>query len=169
MPAPLHRLVLIAALLGTSCELPDSSGGSSPAKKTTPTATPASPPANPPAAPPAATAPTTRRYLVGTVGGTWLYKTETMVLKQKGASLQGTTAVPQFKQDPNDPVELPAPTVGTVDEKGSVRLDELVNYTKNPKKSFIVRKVGGLTDANTLVLDVVAGQTAHTQTWVRAK
>ena len=101
------------------------------------------------------------------VTGNWYYKKEIMRLKQKGSSIQGTTEVIGFVNNPADPIESPVRTPGSMDADGTVRLTELVTYTANPSKSFNVVKVGKLKDANTLVLNVISGQAAHTQTWIR--
>lgn len=101
------------------------------------------------------------------VTGNWYYKKEIMRLKQKGSSIQGTTEVIGFVNNPADPIESPVRTPGSMDADGTVRLTELVTYTANPSKSFNVVKVGKLKDANTLVLNVISGQAPHTQTWTR--
>ena len=58
-------------------------------------------------------------------------------------------------------------TAGALVADGTVRLTELVTYTANPAKSFNVVKVGKLKDSKTLVLNVISGQAAHTQTWIK--
>jgi hypothetical protein len=103
------------------------------------------------------------------VTGVWTYKHETMRLKQTGSSIQGTTEAAGFVVNPADPIEHPVRTPGSMAEDGTVKLAELVTYLANPAKSFNVVKVGRLKDANTLVLQVVSGQAAHTQTWIRKK
>jgi hypothetical protein len=107
------------------------------------------------------------KWVKGNVTGNWYYKNEIMKLKQSGASIQGTTEVIGFVNNPADPVEVPVPTVGSMASDGTVKVDELLIYTKNPAKNFKIKKVGGLKNANTLVLEVISGQKAHTQTWVK--
>ena len=101
------------------------------------------------------------------VTGVWTYKHEIMRLKQTGSSIQGTTEVTGFVLNPAEPIEHPVRTPGSMAADGTVRLTELVTYLANPAKSFNVVKVGRLKDANTLVLQVVSGQAAHTQTWIK--
>ena len=101
------------------------------------------------------------------VTGNWYYKKEIMRLRQKGSSIQGTTEVIGFVNNPADPIESPVRTPGSMDADGTVRLTELVTYTANPAKSFNVVKVGKLKDSKTLVLNVISGQAAHTQTWIK--
>ncbi|MFO1490981.1 MAG: hypothetical protein U1F77_02630 [Kiritimatiellia bacterium] len=116
------------------------------------------PPVKTPAATPAA---------AGSVTGNWTYKKEIMRLKQTGSSIQGTTEVIGFVNNPADPIESPVRTVGSMQANGTVKLTELVTHLANPSKSFNVVKSGGLKDANTLVLNVTSGQAPHTQTWIR--
>ena len=97
--------------------------------------------------------------------GDWLFKHEVMRLQQSGASLQG--AVYAGAADPADPVEVPVPVVGSVRSDGVVRMSELINYLNDPSRNYTIDKVGGLRDANTLVLQVTRGQTPQTQTWTR--
>ncbi|MFO1523905.1 MAG: hypothetical protein U1G05_18120 [Kiritimatiellia bacterium] len=101
------------------------------------------------------------------VTGNWYYKKEIMRLKQTGSSIQGTTEVIGFVNNPADPIESPVRTVGSMQANGTVKLTELVTYLANPSKSFNVVKSGGLKDANTLVLNVTSGQAPHTQTWIK--
>lgn len=101
------------------------------------------------------------------VTGNWTYKKEIMRLKQTGSSIQGTTEVIGFVNNPADPIESPVRTVGSMQANGTVKLTELVTHLANPSKSFNVVKSGGLKDANTLVLNVTSGQAPHTQTWIR--
>lgn len=97
--------------------------------------------------------------------GDWLFKHEVMRLQQSGASLQG--AVYAGAADPADPVEVPVPVVGSVRSDGIVRMSELINYLNDPSRNYTIDKVGGLRDANTLVLQVTRGQTPQTQVWTR--
>ncbi len=115
----------------------------------------------------AETAPAAPVATVLDVTGVWTYKREIMRLTQTGASIQGTTELTGFVLNPAEPIEHPVRTPGSMDADGTVRLTELVTYLANPSKSFNVVKVGRLRDANTLVLDVISGQAAHTQTWIR--
>ncbi|MFO1521680.1 MAG: hypothetical protein U1F77_13520 [Kiritimatiellia bacterium] len=101
------------------------------------------------------------------VTGTWYYKKEIMRLKQSGSSIQGSTEVIGFVNNPADPLESPVPTVGSMQADGTVKVSEIINYIKHPAKNYTVDKVGKLKDANTLVLNVVKGQAPHTQTWIR--
>lgn len=103
----------------------------------------------------------------GDVTGVWVYKHEVMRLKQTGSSIQGTTEVTGFVLNPAEPIEHPVRTPGSMAADGTVKLTELVTYLANPAKSFNVVKVGRLKNANTLVLQVVSGQTPHTQTWIK--
>lgn len=104
----------------------------------------------------------------GSVTGTWVYKHETMVLKQSGSTITGTTVASGFTQNAADPITYPVPTNGSMDAAGVVRVDEFIIYTKNPAKNYRVKKVGKLTDGGAkLSLDVVAGQKAHTQVWIK--
>lgn len=98
--------------------------------------------------------------------GNWYFKHEVMKLKQSGASLQGGVDA-GGAQDPANPVQLPVPVVGSVRSDGVVKLSELIIYTLNPAANYNIDKVGGLSDANTLVLRVTKGQTPQTQVWVR--
>ena len=119
-------------------------------------------PVTTPAATPAAAV-----AVANNVTGNWTYKKEIMRLKQTGSSIQGTTEVIGFVNNPADPIESPVRTVGSMQANGTVKLTELVTYLANPSKSFSVVKSGGLKDANTLVLNVTSGQAPHTQTWIR--
>lgn len=105
--------------------------------------------------------------VTNTVTGTWYYKHEVMKLTQSGASIQGTTALTiAFTNDPANPIQYPVPTVGSVGTDGTIKISELINYTKQPSKSYKVEKVGTL-KGNTLTLNVVKGQAPHVQTWTR--
>ncbi len=105
--------------------------------------------------------------VTNTVTGTWYYKHEVMKLTQSGASIQGSTSLTiAFNNDPANPIQYPVPTVGSVGSDGTIKISELINYTKKPTKNYKVDKVGTL-KGNTLTLNVVKGQAPHVQTWTR--
>ena len=150
---------LASSLLLVSCNLDDDDKSVAAAPKSTTT---------PKATTPAATDDEVAADANGSVTGTWIYKHETMVLKQSGTTITGTTVAAGFTQDPADPITYPVPTNGSMDAAGVVRVDEFIIYTANPAKNYRVKKVGKLTDGGAkLSLDVVAGQKAHTQVWVK--
>lgn len=156
----LLALVTSSAFL-VSCNLDDdsSSAAATPKATTTKTTTPAAEEEDDEETPAAAT---------GTVTGTWVYKHETMVLKQSGTTITGTTAAAGFTQNAADPITYPVPTNGSMDAAGVVRVDEFIIYTKHPAKNYRVKKVGKLINGGAaLSLDVVAGQKAHTQVWIK--
>lgn len=103
------------------------------------------------------------------VTGTYTFKRETMALKQNGNALTGSVVVAGFVQDPAHPIQLPVPVVGSVDALGIVELQELLIYPLDHSRDFVIEKAGSFSDANTLVLNVIKGQTPQTQIWIRQK
>ncbi|MCX7819003.1 MAG: hypothetical protein N2652_07355 [Kiritimatiellae bacterium] len=99
--------------------------------------------------------------------GTWTWKTETMTLKWDGRLYAGTTRVEGFRQDPKNPVVYPVPTEAAIAPDGRVRVEEHILYVNHPSKNYDVVKIGRLESNDRLVLEVVEGQSPHTQVWVR--
>lgn len=108
----------------------------------------------------------------GTVSltGNWVFKHEVMALVQSGLSLQGGVSVNGFVNDPADPVTYPVPVVGSISTDGAkIHVTEILHHPKHPSRDSRIEKSGALSaDGNILTLNVLSGQAAAVQVWVRA-